>query len=107
MTDKTPVIRSAPLNPPGPYIEHPSSAAEHRPPKNLNPAALKRASLALEEALKEIEEEMGEEAEDEIVMPRSAPASRTRYSQQSHLSGDSIEVRAHRFSQIKYSRPDL
>ena len=63
------------------------------------------ADVALE--LKEIEEEMGEEAEDEIVMPRSAPASRTRYSQQSHLSGDSIEVRAHRFSQIKYSRPDL
>jgi hypothetical protein len=89
MNDKTPVVRSAPLNPPGPYMEHSVSVAEYRISKTLNPAALKRASLALEEALKEIEEEIGEEAEDEIVMPRSAPASRSRYSQ---FSNDSIEV---------------
>jgi serine/arginine repetitive matrix protein 2 len=89
MNDKTPVLRSAPLNPPGPYK---TSAADYRLSKTLNPAALKRASLALEEALKEIEEEIGEEAEDEIVMPRSAPASRSRFSQQSRFSGDSAEV---------------
>jgi serine/arginine repetitive matrix protein 2 len=92
MNDKTPVVRSAPLNPPGPY-NHSPSAAEYRISRALNPAALKRASLALEEALKEIEEEIGEEAEDEIVMPRSVPASRRRYSQQSQFSGDSAEVR--------------
>lgn len=90
MNDKTPVLRSAPLNPPGPYK---TSTADHRISKTLNPAAFKRASLALEEALKEIEEEIGEEAEDEIVMPRSAPASRSRFSQQSRFSGDSAEVR--------------
>jgi serine/arginine repetitive matrix protein 2 len=93
MNDKTPVVRSAPLNPPSPYVDHSPSAAEYRISRALNPAALKRASLALEEALKEIEEEIGEEAEDEIVMPRSAPASRRRYSQQSQFSGDSAEVR--------------
>ena len=90
LTDKT---RSALLNPPNPYMEHSLSAAEHRSSKRLDPAALKRASLALEEALKEIEEEMGEEAEDEIVMPRSAPVSRSRYSQQSPVPGDSTDVR--------------
>jgi serine/arginine repetitive matrix protein 2 len=107
MTDKTPVVRSAPLNTPSPYLEHSSSVAEYRLSKTLNPAALKRASLALEEALKEIEEEMGEEAEDEIVMPRSAPAARARYSQQSHFSGDSIEVGFNNFFHIGYSRADL
>lgn len=98
MNDKTPVARSAPLNPPGPYeqIVSSPSAAEYRLSKTLPPAALKRASLALEEALKEIEEEIEEEAEDEIVMPRSAPASRSHYSMQgehSRFSTESAEVR--------------
>ena len=50
---------------------------------------------------------MGEKAEDEIVMPRSTPASRVRYSQQSHFSGDSIVVGSNNFFHIGYSRADL
>ncbi|KAF7440367.1 hypothetical protein PC9H_000711 [Pleurotus ostreatus] len=40
--------------------------------KPVNPSALRRASLALEKVIKEIEEE----GEDEIVMPRSTPTTR-------------------------------
>lgn len=89
--DKTPVARPTPLGPATP-VEHTSYAVEYRLAKKLNPAALKRASLALEEALKEIEEEIEEEADDEIVMPRSAPATKTQYAEESRFSGDSIEV---------------
>lgn len=72
--DKNHGIRSAPLAPPSPYGEYSLSAAEYRISKTLGPSVLKRASVALEEAIKEIEEEA--EAEDEIVMPRSAPVPR-------------------------------
>ncbi|KAJ6496532.1 hypothetical protein C8R47DRAFT_1114440 [Mycena vitilis] len=65
-------VRSAPLNPPAPYGGQPFSVAEYRLSKALGPSVLRRASLALEEAIKAIEEE----AEDEIVMPRSAPVPR-------------------------------
>lgn len=97
--DKTPKARSAPLNPPGPYVEQSSSlfALEYRLSKTLTPASLKRASLALEEALKEVEEEIEDEAEeDEVVMPRSAPAARSHYTmqnEQSRFSANSAEVR--------------
>jgi hypothetical protein len=65
-------VRSAPLIPPAPYGGQPLSVAEYRLSKTLGPSVLRRASLALEEAIKAIEEE----AEDEIVMPRSAPIPR-------------------------------
>lgn len=70
-------VRSAPFVPPIPYGEPSLSAAEYRLSKTLGPSVLKRASLALEEAIKEIEEE----AEDEIVMPRTAPVPRTSLDQ--------------------------
>ncbi|KAJ6630648.1 hypothetical protein B0H10DRAFT_2427735 [Mycena sp. CBHHK59/15] len=69
---ETLAVRSAPLIPPAPYGGQPLSVAEYRLSKTLGPSVLRRASLALEEAIKAIEEE----AEDEIVMPRSAPIPR-------------------------------
>ncbi|KAF7363311.1 hypothetical protein MSAN_00986300 [Mycena sanguinolenta] len=69
---ETLAVRSAPLNPPAPYGGQPLSVAEYRLSKTLGPSVLRRASLALEEAIKAIEEE----AEDEIVMPRSPPVPR-------------------------------
>ncbi|KAJ7738526.1 hypothetical protein DFH07DRAFT_841111 [Mycena maculata] len=65
-------VRSAPLIPPAPYGGQPLSVAEYRLSKTLGPSVLRRASLALEEAIKAIEEE----GEDEIVMPRTAPVPR-------------------------------
>ncbi|KAJ7273564.1 hypothetical protein B0H12DRAFT_1090007 [Mycena haematopus] len=65
-------VRSAPLIPPAPFGGQPLSVAEYRLSKTLGPSVLRRASLALEEAIKAIEEE----AEDEIVMPRSPPVPR-------------------------------
>ncbi|RDB24281.1 hypothetical protein Hypma_008730 [Hypsizygus marmoreus] len=70
--DKASAIRSTPLVPPAPYGEQNMSVAEYRLSKTLGPSALKRASMALEQVIKEIEEE----AEDEIVMPRSTPIPR-------------------------------
>jgi len=70
-----PEIHSAPLFPPAPYGESSMqalSAAEYRLQKTLGPSALKRASVALEEAIKEIEDEV----EDEILLPRSVPIPR-------------------------------
>ncbi|KAJ4488031.1 hypothetical protein J3R30DRAFT_882868 [Lentinula aciculospora] len=67
------LVRSAPLIPPSPYGEHGALAsAEYRLSKSLGPSAFKRASLALHEAIRELEED----AEDEVVMPRSAPITR-------------------------------
>jgi serine/arginine repetitive matrix protein 2 len=67
---------SAPLQPPGPYAELPlSPGGEHR---GLASSALRRMSMALEEAIGEMEEE----AEDEIVLPRSAPISRISFDKQ-------------------------
>lgn len=71
--EKTPTLRSATLMASTPYTDFSGSIAEYRLSKTLAPSSLRRASLALEEAIKEIEEE----AEDEIVMPRSTPATRT------------------------------
>lgn len=56
-----------------PYDAQPMSIIEYRLSKTLGASALKRASLALENAIKEMEEE----AEDEIVMPRSTPIPQT------------------------------
>ena len=70
-----PEIHSAPLLPPAPYGEssiQAISVAEYRLQKTLGPSALKRASIALEEAIKEIEDEV----EDEILLPRSVPVPR-------------------------------
>ncbi|KAG6874077.1 hypothetical protein C0995_006934 [Termitomyces sp. Mi166 len=70
-------VRSAPLMAPTPYGEQQQhsvvSVAEYRISKALGPSALKRASMALEAAIKEFEEEV----EDEILMPRSTPIPRT------------------------------
>jgi len=79
-------VRSAPLIPPAPYGEQSLSAAEYRLSKTLGPSVFKRASLALEEVIKEIEEEV----EDEIVMPRSAPILRTATVDQQHNSTDMV-----------------
>ncbi|KAF7304657.1 hypothetical protein MKEN_01179600 [Mycena kentingensis (nom. inval.)] len=65
-------VRSAPLIAPAPYGGQPLSVAEYRLSKSLGTSGLRRASLALEDAIKAIEEE----AEDEIVMPRSTPIPR-------------------------------
>ena len=70
-----PEIHSAPLLPSAPYGDSSMQAlsvAEHRLQKALGPSALKRASVALEEAIKEIEDEV----EDEILLPRSVPVPR-------------------------------
>ena len=48
------------------------TAAEYRLQKTLGPSVLKRASMALDEAIREIEDEV----EDEILLPRSVPAPR-------------------------------
>ncbi|KAJ3512524.1 hypothetical protein NLJ89_g3468 [Agrocybe chaxingu] len=53
------------------------SAAEYRLQKTMGPSNLKRASLALEKAIKEIEDEV----EDEILVPRSPPIPRANLEQ--------------------------
>lgn len=73
-------VRSAPLIPPAPYGGQAMSAAEYRLSKTLGPSVMKRASLALEGAIKELEEDI----EDEIVMPRSPPIPRGSFDQARH-----------------------
>jgi hypothetical protein len=80
-------VRSAPLAAPAPYGGQPLSVAEYRLSKTLGPSVLRRASLALEEAIKAIEEE----AEDEIVMPRSPPIPRGSLDTQ-RQSTDSVRI---------------
>lgn len=76
----------------GSYVEQPLSVAEYRITKTLGPSVLKRASLALEEAIKELEEE----AEDEIVMPRrSTPIPRTTVEQSAHTSETVVSILFH------------
>lgn len=55
-----------------PYGEQVITAAEYRLQKTLGPSVLKRASMALDEAIREIEDEV----EDEILLPRSVPVPR-------------------------------
>jgi serine/arginine repetitive matrix protein 2 len=68
-------------------IEPPMSVAEWRLSKVLGPSALKRASLAVQEAIRELEEE----AEDEIVMPRIPPPQRSRSSDHGQSSPDTSQ----------------
>lgn len=65
------LIRSTPLVPSAPYGDQLQAitAAEYRLQKTLGPSVLKRASMALDEAIREIEDEV----EDEILLPRSVP----------------------------------
>ncbi|KAF8061570.1 hypothetical protein FPV67DRAFT_286113 [Lyophyllum atratum] len=72
LIEKTHSVRSAPLVAPVPYGEQGVSVAEYRISKKLGSSVLKRASMAIEEAIKEFEEE----ADDEILMPRSTPIPR-------------------------------
>jgi serine/arginine repetitive matrix protein 2 len=65
------------------YTELPISVPEYRLSKR---AHRERASLALEEVIKAIEEE----AEDEIVMPRSPPASRVPVRDRSPLAPETV-----------------
>jgi serine/arginine repetitive matrix protein 2 len=68
-------IRSTPVVPSSPSGEQQFQAmtvAEYRLHKTLGPSVLKRASMALDEAIREIEDEV----EDEILLPRSVPAPR-------------------------------
>lgn len=80
--DRVSSVRSAPLAPSNPYGEQSISVAEYRIAKTLGPSALKRTSMALAQVIKEIEEE----AEDEIVMPRSTPIPRSSSDQPSFSS---------------------
>ncbi|THU90683.1 hypothetical protein K435DRAFT_726332 [Dendrothele bispora CBS 962.96] len=68
------VVQSAPLIPPAPYGEQPTSSS-YGPPKPFNP----RASRAVEDVIRELEEDV----EDEILMPRSAPITRSNPDQHS------------------------
>jgi hypothetical protein len=90
---KMPAIRSTSLDSPGPCVEHSPCAVEYRTSEARGSAALEYASLSFGEALKEIKEEIGEEAEYEPIMSKSAPASRTQYGQQNRCLEDSVEVR--------------
>jgi serine/arginine repetitive matrix protein 2 len=65
----TPVVLSSPC---GEQQLQAITAAEYRLHKTLGPSVLKRASMALDEAIREIEDEV----EDEILLPRSVPAPR-------------------------------
>lgn len=68
-------IRSTPVVPSSTFGEQQFqaiTAAEYRLHKTLGPSVLKRASMALDEAIREIEDEV----EDEILLPRSVPAPR-------------------------------
>ncbi|KAF9050666.1 hypothetical protein BDZ89DRAFT_587564 [Hymenopellis radicata] len=76
-------IHSAPLTVPAPFGDPQPSVGI---PKALGKAAYKRASLALEQAINEIEEEDEEGPEDEVVLPRSAPIMRDHH----RLSPDPI-----------------
>ncbi|KAH9483993.1 hypothetical protein JR316_0003471 [Psilocybe cubensis] len=71
------LVHSAPHIPPAPFGDNaPISVAEYRLQKALGPSVL-RASMALEEAIKEIEDEV----EDEILLPRSVPVPRSSLDQ--------------------------
>lgn len=61
--------------------------AEYRLQKRLGPVVLKRASIAIEQAIKEIEDEV----EDEIVLPRSVPIQRSSLDQGSG-TGDVVRL---------------
>lgn len=68
-------MHSAPFVPPTPFSDsaiQAISAAESRLQKTLGPSVLKRASMAIEQAIKEIEDEV----DDEILLPRSVPVPR-------------------------------
>ena len=65
----TPVVSSSPI---GEQQFQAITAAEYRLHKTLGPSVLKRASMALDEAIREIEDEV----EDEILLPRSVLAPR-------------------------------
>jgi len=70
-----PQMHATPPDSPAPYGEssiQALSVAEYRLQKTLGPFGLKRASMALEEAIKEVEDEV----EDEILLPRSTPVPR-------------------------------
>lgn len=79
-TNEKLLVQSAPVIPPAPYGEQVPS-----PAKTTNTAAAKRASLAFEEAIKEMEEEI----DDEIVMPRSPIVGRAG-PEQSHHSPEGV-----------------
>lgn len=86
--DEQATEQPAALSPSRLYGEQPISVAEYRITKTLGPSTLKRASHALEEAIKELEEE----AEDEIVMPRSTPIPRTAVEQRSHTPETVVSI---------------
>ncbi|TFK72178.1 hypothetical protein BDN72DRAFT_792778 [Pluteus cervinus] len=73
-------IQTAPIIPPAPYGEQAPSTSEPSGLQSLKPAALKRASMALEQAIKEMEEEV----DDEILLPRSPVATRGGVDQSRH-----------------------
>lgn len=69
-------VRSAPFVPPAPFSDNAIQAislAETRLQKTLGPAVLKRASMAIEQVIKEIEDEVEDE---KILLPRSVPIPR-------------------------------
>jgi hypothetical protein len=96
-------IRSAPLVSPAPYGEQQFqtiTAAEYRLQKTLGPSVLKRASMALDEAIREIEDEV----EDEILLPRSVPAPRGSLD---HPTGEVVRLYHHFLLFISNKKPQL
>jgi serine/arginine repetitive matrix protein 2 len=86
--DSTPIARSAILDSPSPYASdtNSSSGTEFRLSRTFNQEAFKRASLALEDVIREIEEEAEEpDVDDDIVLLRS-PSAPTDHNQHQNAS---------------------
>ncbi|KAF5365720.1 hypothetical protein D9758_003275 [Tetrapyrgos nigripes] len=79
------IIHSAPIIPPAPYGEQSVISTDQRVSKSLGSSVFRRASRALEQAIREIEEDV----EDEIVMPRSAPIARSSIDQHNDTNDSS------------------
>ncbi|EAU88232.2 hypothetical protein CC1G_03904 [Coprinopsis cinerea okayama7 len=78
----------------------PISAAEYRLQKSLAPAVLKRASLALESVIKELEDDV----EEEIVMPRSTPIPRNHVDHNQHQL---LDLRRSKAASISFGKSAL
>ncbi|TFK55217.1 hypothetical protein OE88DRAFT_1723594 [Heliocybe sulcata] len=106
-SDKTPLVRPARLNAAqtvddGSASSQGSSVSVKRPSRAFTPAELVHMSVALEDVIREMEEE----AEDEIVMPRSNPmASAAALEKGAGLSKPSDHARKASYSSEQPSTP--
>lgn len=81
--DKTPMVRSAPLQPPRPYNEVSARVTELRFSKPLTRMQLKRMSTSLEEVIREMEED----TDDKVLLPRSAASHQPHVSDAPRVAG--------------------